>query len=106
MAGFVVFVKRPADDGSREAVGREWSMDKTEAESFDEPMSIVRGMIQAIYAVIKIDRVNEWGADSDGGELAPEWAADLMTAAGIESLCGSWVEVDGEPFAFVVAVNE
>ena len=81
-------------------------MDKTEAQSFDVPMPIVRGMIQAVYAVIDIDRVNEWGAESDGDEVAPEWAADLMTAAGIESLCGSWVEVDGEPFAFVVAVNE
>lgn len=105
MAGFVVFVKRPADGGSREAVGREWSMDRTEAESFDEPMPIVRGMIQAVYAVIKIDAgVGEWGAESDGGEVAPEWAADLMTVAGIESLCGSWVNVDGEPFAFVAAV--
>ena len=105
MAGFVVFVKRPANGDNREAVGREWSMDRTEAESFDEPMPIVRGMIQAVYAVVEIDAgVGEWGAESDGGEVAPEWAADLMTVAGIESLCGSWVNVDGEPFAFVAAV--
>ena len=105
---FLVFVKREADEGSQRVnVGRGWSMDETEARTFDEPLNVARGMIQALYAVLPdFGAVNEWGADSDGEDSAPEWAADLMTAAGIESLCGSWVEVDGEPFAFIAAVNE
>lgn len=103
---FVVFVKREADEGSQRVnVGRGWSMDQTEAYTFVEPLPVARGMIQALYAVLPdFGAVNEWGVDSDGEEAAPAWAAELLTATGHASDCGTWVEVDGEPFAFVAAV--
>lgn len=87
--------------------GSGWSYDRTEAESFDEPLPIVRGMIQAVYAVIEIDAgVGEWGADSDDRETAPAWVADLLAGVGLVAVAGSWVQVDGKPFAFVAAVED
>lgn len=106
---FLVAVAREADkagNGQHEALGEGWSFDRTEAVSFDEPMPIVRGMIQAVYAVIKIDRVNEWGVESDGEDTAPAWVADLLAGVDLVAVAGSWVEVDGKPFAFVAAVED
>ena len=107
---FLVAVAREAaDSGHREALGEGsgWSFDRTEAVSFDEPMPIVRGMIQAVYAVVEIDAgVGEWGADSDDRETAPAWVADLLAGVDLVAVAGSWVEVDGKPFAFVAAVED
>lgn len=105
---FLVFVKREADAASQRVnVGRGWSMDETEARTFDEPLNVARGMVQALYAVLPdFGAVNEWGADSDGDDVAPAWAAELLTATGHASPFGSWVEVDGEPFAFVAVVSD
>ena len=107
---FLVAVAREADaagNGQHEALGEGWSFDRTEAVSFDEPMSIVRGMIQAVYAVIEIDAgVGEWGAESDGDDAAPAWVADLLAPVDLVAVAGSWVEVDGKPFAFVAAVED
>jgi hypothetical protein len=104
---FLVAVAREAGDGQREALGEGWSFDRTEAVSFDEPMSIVRGMIQAVYAVVEIDAgVGEWGAESDGDDAAPAWVAGLLAPVDLVAVAGSWVEVDGKPFAFVAAVED
>jgi len=106
---FLVAVAREpheAGNGQHEALGEGWSFDRTEAVSFDEPMPIVRGMIQAVYAVIEIDRVNEWGAESDGEDAAPAWVAGLLAPVDLVAVAGSWVEVDGKPFAFVAAVED
>lgn len=107
---FLVAVAREAaGSGHREALGEGsgWSFDRTEAVSFDEPMPIVRGMIQAVYAVVEIDAgVGEWGADSDDRETAPAWVADLLAGVDLVAVAGSWVEVDGKPFAFVAAVED
>lgn len=101
----LVFVKRAAGGGHRQEVELGWSYDRTEATTSD-PMDSVRGMIQAIYAVVEVSFVGEWGSDSDGDDAAPVWADSLMSVAGVESACGSWVEVDGEPYAFVVAAHD
>lgn len=105
---FLVFVKREADASTQRVnVGRGWSMDETEARTLGDPRDVARGMVQALYAVLPdFGAVNEWGPESDGNESAPAWAAELLTAAGVESAFGTWVEVDSEPFAFVVAVSE
>ena len=106
---FLVAVAREGDaagNGHHEPLGEGWSYDRTEAESFDEPLPIVRGMIQAVYAVIEIERVGEWGAESDDRETAPAWVADLLSGVGLVGVAGSWVEVGGKPFAFVAAVEE
>lgn len=106
---FLVAVAREAGEagnGQHEALGEGWSFDRTEAVAFDEPMPTVRGMIQAVYAVIEIDRVNEWGAESDGEDTAPAWVAELLAGVDLVAVAGSWVEVDGKPFAFVAAVED
>ena len=103
---FLVAVAREAGDGQREALGEGWSFDRTEAVAFDEPMPTVRGMIQALYAVIDIDRVNEWGPESDGDDTAPDWVVGLLAPVDLVPVAGSWVEVDGKPFAFVAAVED
>lgn len=106
---FLVAVAREAHEagnGQHEALGEGWSFDRTEAQTFDDPMPIVRGMIQAVYAVINIDRVNEWGVESDGEDAAPAWVADLLAGVDLVGEAGSWVEVDGQPFAFVAAVKD
>lgn len=106
---FLVAVAREASvagNGQHEALGEGWSFDRTEAQTFDDPMPIVRGMIQAVYAVINIDHVNEWGPESDGEDTAPEWVAGLLAGVDLVAVAGSWVEVDGQPFAFVAAVED
>ena len=108
---FLVAVARDASaagNGQHEALGEGsgWSYDRTEAVAFDEPMSTVRGMIQAVYAVIEIERVDEWGVEADGEDTAPAWVADLLSGVDLVAVAGSWVEVDGKPFAFVAAVED
>ena len=109
---FLVAVAREADvagNGQHEPLGEGsgWSYDRTEAISFDDPMPTVRGMIQAVYAVIEIERVDEWGAEADGEQTTPAWVADLLAPVGLVAVAGSWVEVVvGEPFAFVAAVED
>jgi hypothetical protein len=63
-------------------------------------------MIQAVYAVIEIERVDEWGAEADGEQTTPAWVADLLAPVDLVAVAGSWVEVDGKPFAFVAAVED
>lgn len=106
---FLVAVARDASvagNGQHEALGEGWSFDRTEAVSFDEPMSTVRGMIQAVYAVLDIERVDEWGPESDGEDTAPEWVAGLLAGVDLVAVAGSWVTVGGKPFAFVAAVED
>ena len=107
MFRFLVFVAKPdTGSGQREALGEdtEWSFDRTEAEG--EVMPTVRGMVQAMYAVLDVDAVREWGPESDESDTAPDWAADLLAHVDLVGVAGSWVEVDGKPFAFVAAVEE
>lgn len=105
MYEFLVFVAKPdTGSGQRVNLASGWSYDRTEAEG--DLMPVVRGMIQAIGAVLEIDSVREFGPESDSDEATPAWAVEVMTEAGVDGLNGSWVEVDGKPFAFVVAVAE
>jgi len=104
---FLVFVPKPdTGSGQRVNLASGWSYDETEADTFGDVMPTLRGMIQAVYAVIEIDSVREFGPESDSEEPAPAWAVEVMTEAGVAGLNGSWVELDGKPLAFVVAVEE
>ena len=104
---FLVAVAREGDaagNGHHEPLGEGWSYDRTEAEG--DLLPVVRGMIQAIGAVLDIDSVREFGPETESAEAAPAWAVEVMTEAGVDGLNGSWVELEGKPLAFVVAVEE
>jgi hypothetical protein len=101
----LVFVKK-AGDGQRVGVGGGWSVDHTEGLITDGAMDSARRAIQTIYSVVNVSLVDEWGAESDGEDEAPLWVRDVLTAAGVVAECGSWVEVNGQPFAFVALVEQ
>ena len=104
---FLVFVPKPdTGSGQRVNLASGWSYDETEADAFGDVMPTLRGMIQAIGAVLEIDSVREFGPESDSEAAAPAWAVEVMTEASVGGLNGSWVELDGKPLAFVVAVEE
>ena len=105
MYEFLVFVpKTDTGGGQRVNLASGWSFDRTEAEG--DLLPVVRGMIQAIGAVLDIDSVREFGPETESAEAAPAWAVEVMTEAGVDGLNGSWVELAGKPLAFVVAVEE
>jgi len=104
---FLVFVPKPdTGGGQRVNLASGWSYDATEADAFGDVMPTLRGMIQAIGAVLEIDSVREFGPESDSEAAAPAWFVEVMTEAGVSGLNASWVEADGKPLAFVVAVED
>ena len=106
MYKFLVFAPKPdTGGGQRVNLASGWSYDHTEADAFGDVMLTLRGMIQSIGAVLEIDSVREFGPESDSEAAAPAWLVEVMTEAGVNGLNGSWVEVDGKPLAFVVAVD-
>lgn len=103
---FLVFVPKPdTGGGQRVNLASGWSYDHTEADAFGDVMPTLRGMIQAVYAVIETDSVREFGPESDSEAAAPAWLVEVMTEASVDGLNGSWVELEGKPLAFVVAVD-